>query len=73
MLGPVDIEDWSDDYADLCARVRRRREFVAFKCDPEGAALETLDKKVLFLLARFCVEENLSETEMRVLTHALQA
>jgi hypothetical protein len=71
MLGPVDIEDWSDDYANLCARVRRRREFVALKCDPNGAGLEKLDKTVFGLLARFRAEDRLSINEIRLLTRSL--
>ena len=73
MLGPIDIDDWSDEASDLRVRLRVRPEFIALKTNPGLTRLENLTDEDFGLLARFCAEENLSDDEIDALISALHA
>jgi hypothetical protein len=72
MLGPIDIEDWSDDGDALRARLRQTQEFFALKTNPDLIALNTLDESEFALLSRFCADDILSDAEIDALVEALR-
>jgi hypothetical protein len=73
MLGPIDIEDWSDEASELRVRLRARPEFMEMKTNPGLTRLKNLTDEDFKLLARFCAEENLSDGEIDALIEALHA
>ncbi len=71
MLGPNDIEDFTDEHADLRGALRQRPEFFALKADPALKSIEGLDRKDFALLARFCRDEPLADAQILALIAAL--
>ena len=72
MLGPIDLDDWSDDASNRRLRLRLRPEFIALKANP-GMTRLNLAETDFRLLERFCAEESLSDAEIDALIAALGA